>query len=191
MLWICGKWGMRRNIWVCLRSSQFLCLEIQAFLDHSSIANVYWHLILNRMIYNLHKFLEIFFFGKKVWHHQSRDFQGCIPQILALEQTKKHLHQISCFLPVRKYHTRFFSQHPSLRWIAEKALLNKSWIFQWRQRIKWNFCTGIRGFTWEIKIITAQTLWNYNVCNSYLQKLVLYYFRGGGRKTFSEELLQI
>ena len=91
-----NMWKMRyQKTWVCLRSSQFLYLEIQAFLDHSSIANVYRHLILNRMIYNLHKFLENFSFCKKVWHHQSRDFQGCLPQILALEQRKKHLHQVS------------------------------------------------------------------------------------------------
>ena len=34
-----------QNIWVCLRSSQFLHLEIQAFLDHSCIANFYRHWI--------------------------------------------------------------------------------------------------------------------------------------------------
>ena len=61
-----NMWKMRyQKTWVCLRSSQFLYLEIQAFLDHSSIANVYRHLILNRMIYNLHKFLENFLFAKK------------------------------------------------------------------------------------------------------------------------------
>ena len=69
--------------------------------------------------------------------------------------------------------------------------LNKSWIVQWRESIVWNYCTVIGGFTWEIKIIDAQTLGNNNVSNSYLQKLVLYYLKGGRGKTFSEELLQI
>ena len=40
--------------------------------------------------------------------------------------------------------------------------LNKSWIVQWRERVS----------------------------NSYLQKLVLCYLKGGGGKSFSEELLQ-
>ena len=57
--------------------------------------------------------------------------------------------------------------------------------------IIWNYCTAIQGFTWEMKIINAQTLWDDNVSNSYLQKLVLYYFRSGGGKTFSDGLLQI
>ena len=61
-----NMWKIRyQNILVCLWSSQFLHLEIQAFLDHSSIANFYRHLILNRMIYNLHKFSEKSFFAKK------------------------------------------------------------------------------------------------------------------------------
>ena len=68
--------------------------------------------------------------------------------------------------------------------------LNKSWIVQWRERFIWNYCTVIRGFTWEVKTINAQTLGNNNVSNSYLQKLVLCYLKGGGGKSFSEELLQ-
>ena len=88
------------------------------------------------------------------------------------------------FFPRSKVSYTFF--HPSIRWIIGKILLNKSWIVRWRQRIKWNYCTVIRGFTWEIKIVNAQTLWNYNVSNNYLQKLVLYYFRGGGEKSFSK-----
>ena len=62
--------------------------------------------------------------------------------------------------------------------------LNKSWIVQWRERIIWKYCTVIPGFTWEIKIINAQTLGNNNVSNSYLQKLILYYLKGGRWKIF-------
>ena len=46
------------------------------------------------------------------------------------------------------------------------------------------------GFTWEIKTINSQRLWNYNVSNSYLHKLV-FFFKSGAGKTFSKELLQI
>ena len=57
-------WNMRyQKNCVYLRSLHFFYIEIQAFLDHSSIANFYQHFILNWMIYN---FWKKYFLQKKL-----------------------------------------------------------------------------------------------------------------------------
>ena len=64
---------------------------------------------LSRMIYNLHKFFEKIIFCKKTADvsSQSHDFQGCLSQNFALEETKEHLYQVTCFFSVLKYHIFF------------------------------------------------------------------------------------
>ena len=60
IFWICGK----RDTRIFEFSLQFFYLGIQAFLGHSSIANFYQQLVLNRVIYHSHKCFEKIFFTK-------------------------------------------------------------------------------------------------------------------------------
>ena len=61
MFWICGKRDIEK-----ISLPKVVTVDIQTFLDHSSIANFPQHLSLSRMIYNSHEFFGKTFFAKKV-----------------------------------------------------------------------------------------------------------------------------
>ena len=78
------------------------------------------------MIYNLHNFFEKIFFCKKVLMSPVTQISRYLPQNFALEQTKEHLYQVTCFFSVLKYH-KFFSVN-SLHYIFNSLAFSNNVI---------------------------------------------------------------
>ena len=131
-----NMWKMRYpKKWVHLSPLQFFYLEIQTFLDYSSTANFYQHIILSRMIYNLHNFFEKTFFWKNgltwavMWLSRVSPSKFCYkPRNIC---TKLH---VSSPLSVLKYHIFFQVNSPHLETMGCVHYLT-IWLFVER----WHF----------------------------------------------------
>ena len=97
-------------------------LRFKGFLDHSSVANLYQHLILNWKIYNLYKFFEKNIFCKKVlteavsWlsrvspsNFGFRTNERTVPSFILLPLSKvSHMFFQLTYLTIQSSHVPFF-----------------------------------------------------------------------------------